>query len=390
MINIDWLQFSAKVNKGFAPNYTNDYSADFITETNLFEIVESVKYKGSEIAVLQRQPRKTNKFLKPENIIVKLVNSLLYTKDCNAFINKICKDLNLTWLHWGRIDISFDFTRFDNYQNTPEQFIRDFISGAILKKQRNATQFKVIGKSHNTTSKINKLNAGAIGNSIEYLKFGTYTSDISYYLYNKSIEFLEKGKKPHIIKAWKKHNIDMSENVWRLEFSIKNFNKALIYKAKRKESEIYQEHAEAGEVVSYFRERNFIEPKNIERVYSFLYYHYFFFVSNAPGLDSNISRRPRINLLNTFKYNSANLRLIDITRTKDETRSARIYLKKLDKSNNEIRAARRENEHKLLNNIMLKMIKENSVEKWALGNIASLPDWMQAELKERVKKLGFN
>ena len=56
----------------------------------------------------------------------------------------------------------------------------------------------------------------------QYLRFGTRKSGVSTYLYNKSLELLEKKSKPYISEMWNKCGIieDDSLPVYRLEFSI--------------------------------------------------------------------------------------------------------------------------------------------------------------------------
>jgi len=375
MINLDWLQFSAKLIEGTELKAPTGYELKFVCETGLFRIVETLHMAGEVVATIQRMPRKGSP-IPQETIIVKLDNRILYTRDCDTYIDKLCRLLKIVWIKWGRIDISYDFTSFKNYSETPEQFIRNFISGTILKKQRNKSQFKVLGKVHNTFTR--SITKDSFGNSIEYLKFGTYQCDISYYMYNKTLEFIEKGKKPHIIKCWKKSGINTKMPVWRLEFSIKNFNKSLVYASKKGKND-----PQSGEVVSYFKEREFIRPENIEQVFQFLYWHYMFFVNNIGENLPKISRRERIELLPIGTYNASRMRLVDVHQSRDETRSARIFLKKLDETNNEVREAKNMYEHNALSEVMMKLIKRHSIEEWATNKISSL----SAQQKEEIRKL---
>ena len=57
------------------------------------------------------------------------------------------------------------------------------------------------------------------------MKFGSPTSNISYYLYNKSKELREVKNKPWIIDTWALNNLNNDKDIWRLEFSIKKMKK---------------------------------------------------------------------------------------------------------------------------------------------------------------------
>jgi ribosomal protein L30E len=58
-------------------------------------------------------------------------------------------------------------------------------------------------------------------NSYQYLRFGSKTSDINVYLYDKSTELKQIQDKPYIRKLWALNGIDDQKTVWRLEVSIK-------------------------------------------------------------------------------------------------------------------------------------------------------------------------
>lgn len=383
MINIDWLQFSA-VLTGSDLNISDPYQLKYLCETSIFTSVEQLYYKGEIIATISRNPRPSAP-IKPETILIKLDNRVLYTRDLPSFITQLCCDIGIVWRSWSRIDVSMDFNNFDGYGKPVEQFIRDFIAGSILKKQRNKTKIKLMGDVHNTMSR--KLSGSkTAGNNIAYLKFGTYQSDISYYLYNKSLEFAEVGKKPHIVKAWKKNGIDHKKPVWRLEFSIKDFNKTLIYQARKSDKDFFIKSAYNGEIISYFKDPDFIDPLNISRVYGFLYYHYFYFVDNSPGQDKNVSRRERLELFKHFAYNGSGQRLVDVHRTRDETRAARIFARKVDQYNNEVRKYKKDKaKQDLLNDVLMDIVKQNSLERWALDKLETLREVDIKVLTRKVK-----
>jgi hypothetical protein len=58
--------------------------------------------------------------------------------------------------------------------------------------------------------------------TFDYLRFGSKTSDINIYLYNKTKEFAEVKDKPYIKERWKRCGVDAEKTVWRLEVSLKS------------------------------------------------------------------------------------------------------------------------------------------------------------------------
>ena len=105
-----------------------------------------------------------------------------------------------------RIDICYDFHRFDNQMN-PRNVIIKYMKGDY--------------------SKINQANIAAHGTDAwdgrtwNSLKWGAPTSSVSTKLYLKTLEMKEQKEKFHIEDAWAAAGLDKDKDIWRLEFSIK-------------------------------------------------------------------------------------------------------------------------------------------------------------------------
>ena len=120
----------------------------------------------------------------------------------------------------ARIDICLDFNVFDNGW-TPNRFINSYMRSNI--------------------SKVNQTNVSCHGSdcwdgrSFNSLKWGAVTSPISTKLYNKTLEMKQGEDKSYIRQWWmcggdfvgmalkpdETTGLDMTKDVWRLEFSIK-------------------------------------------------------------------------------------------------------------------------------------------------------------------------
>lgn len=120
----------------------------------------------------------------------------------------------------ARIDICLDFNVFDNGW-TPQRFINSYMRSNI--------------------SKVNQTNVSCHGSdcwdgrSFNSLKWGAVTSPISTKLYNKTLEMKQGEDKSYIRQWWmcggdfvgmalkpdEVTGLDMTKDVWRLEFSIK-------------------------------------------------------------------------------------------------------------------------------------------------------------------------
>lgn len=120
----------------------------------------------------------------------------------------------------ARIDICLDFNVFDNGW-TPQRFINSYMRSNI--------------------SKVNQTNVSCHGSdcwdgrSFNSLKWGAVTSPISTKLYNKTLEMKQGEDKSYIRQWWmcggdfvgmalkpdETTGLDMTKDVWRLEFSIK-------------------------------------------------------------------------------------------------------------------------------------------------------------------------
>ena len=200
IISIDWLQIYADVS---LLKYSDEYEAKILDYgTKNFEILEEVYLQGSLFCSVQRKPR--SEIIKSHTAVIKFENSLLYFADAETIIATFLRECEIHLLSITRIDLAVDFKKFKNGL-LPQSLIKGFMKEKFLKNGRG--KYTLIGSQKNVLD-------------VSYLRFGTKSSDVNVYLYNKSLEMKEKVYKPYIAERWKQLEDSPLQDVWRLEFSL--------------------------------------------------------------------------------------------------------------------------------------------------------------------------
>lgn len=105
----------------------------------------------------------------------------------------------------SRVDVCMDFNTLDN-GTPPEHFIASWYKGEISKIYQ--TNFASFGSD--TWS----------GRDVTSVAFGKPTSSVKTRIYNKSKEMREVKEKLWIKDAWMAASLDLSKDVWRIEFQL--------------------------------------------------------------------------------------------------------------------------------------------------------------------------
>jgi len=305
-ILIDWLQLYG-VNHDFSSQLF-EYKHK-IYGTKHFNDITEIYYLSEKVAELAYNPR--SRILKSNTVILKIDNKTLYANNLEYVLNLIITHLKIDIISITRVDLACDFPKLSNSMN-PEKFINKFLQNKILKIGRG--HFKVVG----TQKKIN---------SYEYLRFGSNTSDVSVYMYNKSKELNEVKNKPYIRDNWKwyknKQQSWQSYDTWRLEFSLKSTKLSFIYN-------------DTGEVIPV-NISTVLNPFTRSFIFSSLLDHYFYFVHNN-GKSHKIRMRkcPILNILETpgiiYKENNSS----------ESGRMQKIFIRMLEEFNCENRKKNKE------------------------------------------------
>lgn len=184
----------------FYLKYTTNHSRSFKTIADC--------WLGDEIvAQFSFNPRTA--IIPKKSILVKLSNRVLYSKTWAIIAYSILNAFKLTFKGITRLDLAYDCNFFKGHIY-PEDFIRNFVSkqpneiGYIIRK--GSRRFELYGSR--------PYNSNCVYNA---LRFGSRSSDIGVYLYNKSLELIEVKNKPWILDWWKENNLICLYDVKGLE-----------------------------------------------------------------------------------------------------------------------------------------------------------------------------
>lgn len=301
LINVDWLQINClgRLNSDVLP-----FLKLLPYHTQVFEQVFEYSEGEQLIATIACKPFST--IIDPYTHLVKFHNKVLYSPNFVAYAKELISRFGLSIKSFSRLDICVDFNLF-MFGLKPESLISKFVNNEYLAIGRRP--FKI----HGTSGK----NA-----TFEYLRFGKPDSEVSVYLYNKSLELEKVHQKPWIIASWQQYGKLNVHNVWRLEFSIKG-------------NRLQQINKLTGEV-SGIQLDNLQDDTYMFNLVSALILQYFRFRHNRG--ESNVSRMKPVELLNNLQ---SDFFLKSFVESHESGRAEKIFIKKIEKFNNEIRALKK-------------------------------------------------
>jgi len=228
-------------------------------------------------------------------MLIKFSNEFLYYKDKFKLFDNFLQILNVREIKISRLDLAYDFNHFVEYNN-PMDLIFDFLGRKIIKKGK--AKYTIIGSRENK-------------HTIDYLRFGTNTSDICAYLYNKTKEMSEVKNKPYIRESWRQNGLDLSIPIWRLEYSIKTSSFNIVNQTDGDNIQISYESIKDFEKLKY--------------IYNSLTNKYFQFKRITK--DTNITRQPTINLID-IKTTKGTVYTEHIS--SDATRADKVFIRKTE------------------------------------------------------------
>lgn len=298
-INLDWLQLNFTGH--ITPNYIYKIT-ELEFQTRHFKKIYEIHKNGILIGTAATKPHSS--ILRPDMVLMKFDNKLLYDKLLKNYVLEFIDVFKLKFINVTRLDISIDFNRF--YNNIlPEKFIRDFVNCIYLKNGRG--KFNIIGSQD-------------FFNTYEYLRFGTHKSGKCIYLYNKSKEFRQVKMKHYIVDTWKENNINVDDDVWRLEASLHGNKFVLLDK-------------DNGDYVNIDINSLFNPSFQSDLMSTCVNDMFSFKVFDGT---KNKSRMKDLKLFDSF---DSSKKLFKLSSDIDSNRSDKIFLKKLMSFNNEIRGS---------------------------------------------------
>ena len=229
-VNLDWLEVSVlePITQPHDPDYYR--SCGFVVHerdygTRVWRSMFTLEGKdGYPFIEVRREPQ--SEIIAPNVAHLRFVNRVCYFPHAASIMQQFLDDHHYEFHHIARIDICYDFEKFD-YGDDPKDFMQRFMMGKY--------------------SKINQANihahgsdewAGRVWNSVAW---GSPSSDIGTKFYNKTLELYDPTTKtygkPYIRQAWQACGlvdnattlVKCSDDgttyiptIWRVEFSIRS------------------------------------------------------------------------------------------------------------------------------------------------------------------------
>lgn len=285
ILNIDWLEIYC------IEQIDEPRNAEFF-RTQGFEVIErdygtpiykemfTICENGCPYIEIRRNPyslKSMGGIMQDGSCHIRLCNESCYHDNPIDEMRTFILTYDFVYKSIARIDICLDFNTFDNGW-TPQRFINSYMRSNI--------------------SKVNQTNVSCHGSdnwdgrSFNSLKWGAVTSPISTKLYNKTLEMKQGEDKSYIRQWWQcggdfvgmaikpedVTGLDMTKDVWRLEFSIKAQAQARKRKSGNEEKftlhlfdydtkeKLWQRFCELYEMYFDFRKKEYVyDEKKQER-----------------------------------------------------------------------------------------------------------------------------
>lgn len=250
-ISVDWLQVYCLNNLSAVPQSGYGLCRLFTAEkldrvTPLWTEVYVIKYNDIEVAEYCRFPRSSA--MDAKGCTIKLHNRVLYSAQFIKLLQQIISFLDVQYVGVTRLDLCYDCNYLHGHRSVHDFLFQYFVhapycSGHIIRNGSRKVQINATRTTHGATV-------------ISAMRWGSKSSAVGVYCYNKSLELLEVHDKPWIRDAWenaglindydadgwstlderKKQEIKaggktdayIKTAVWRFEISIKSEGKDII------------------------------------------------------------------------------------------------------------------------------------------------------------------
>lgn len=239
----------------------------------------TIWHRNKKFGVMMANSR-DKKLMPIDDIQLQVINNKLYEEGWLQDLQEITTNMNAKWHNFTRLDIAVDGGNFLQLESL-------WKSKKIIKAGRAAVNTYYTGKG--------VVNGFYIGMSQSKKKVKVY---------NKSLE-LKKSNKLYIERFWKANGIDTTAQVERLELTMRN------EESKKYKDIDWTQLDRPDHLASIMR-------SNFEKFCDF----------RIPGQGKNISRAPRVELVNWDQFAGASLPK-DSTRPTTEIFSAKVTIKKL-------------------------------------------------------------
>lgn len=240
IISVDWFQCSCKAKHNVplcesmsvqGKTKTTDgvfliYKLARASEYNaIFDVALSVTLRGFTLATIYAHPRPPQ--MPHDSAALKVNNALLYSPNWLWYVKDILAALDWEFHCLSRVDLCCDFNFFADCLSPTEFIARYLRQGSSLSRdvqywRVGRNKYHVIGTKEAKEKDNGSFSAVTTEHSFDYLRFGSRSSGVCVYLYNKSRELDELGHKKYIRELWHQGGLADDENtpVYRLEISV--------------------------------------------------------------------------------------------------------------------------------------------------------------------------
>ena len=285
ILNIDWLEIYCieQIDEPRDAEFFRKQGFEVIERdygTPIYKEMFTICDNGNPYIEIRRNPyslKSMGGIMQDGSCHIRLCNESCYHDNPIDEMRTFILTYDFVYKSIARIDICLDFNTFDNGW-TPQRFINSYMRSNI--------------------SKVNQTNVSCHGSdnwdgrSFNSLKWGAVTSPISTKLYNKTLEMKQGEDKSYIRQWWQcggdfvgmaikpdeVTGLDMTKDVWRLEFSIKAQAQARKRKSGNEEKftlhlfdydtkeKLWQRFCELYEMYFDFRKKEYVyDEKKQER-----------------------------------------------------------------------------------------------------------------------------
>lgn len=213
VINIDWLEVYGLESIPLTPEYftSKGYKVEVRSfGTPQYSQMFTLKKDGYDLFEVRRLPysiKSMGGIFMDGSCHIRLTNFACYFKNPVNLIREFFASHHIQYRSISRIDICMDFNSFDDADMPcPKDFVKRYMRGDISKVNQNRMAAHGIDRWD--------------GRDINSLKWGSQSSPNTTKLYNKSLELRQSGGKPYIEQCWLEGGLDLSKDVWRIEFSM--------------------------------------------------------------------------------------------------------------------------------------------------------------------------
>lgn len=171
-----------------------------------YEQQRSIVYNNYTIAIIAWVP--LDKRRRNEGCAIKMANPTLYCSDWYFLLMDIMAVLDWHPHNLTRCDLAVDLNYFVGGL-LPSTFIRKYVcknNNSYIRHGSN--KWSLYGRKEMRTT------------VFDSIRWGSRSSGVSVYLYNKTKELNDAHDKPWIREAWKKAELSSTLDVWRVEISI--------------------------------------------------------------------------------------------------------------------------------------------------------------------------